>query len=76
MTDSIIVIRLRPVLEGVHLRHPITWRQPISPALVLRWWPLVPQSVVEPAQHPSVLLGGETTLGKGDDVVDLAGIGR
>jgi len=33
---------------------------------------LVAKPVVEPAQHPSVLLGGLTTLGEGDDVVALA----
>jgi hypothetical protein len=39
-------------------------------------WPLVPQAIVESAEKPAVFLGGRPVLGVGDDVVDLAVVGR
>src|SRR5688500_17012779 len=35
-----------------------------------------PQSVVEPAREPAIVLGGDAAGGPGFDVVDLAAVGR
>ena len=37
----------------------------VRPVFPLGWWTLVPQSVVEAAEQPPVLLGGGTPLGPG-----------